>query len=98
MADKTDSEQDPWTGRIEPDATTYAPPSHQSLFKSMSLAGIAWPVSCRNGTYRTCMGRLIQGQVAYDVPWPGLSAEEKIEGHCLPCIARPLTDTVIVRA
>ena len=60
-------------------------------------AGIDWPVSCRNGTCRSCIGRLVAGTVAYDIPWPGLSLEEKRDGYCLPCIARPLCDFVIQR-
>lgn len=68
-----------------------------SLFAAMARAGIAWPVSCRNGTCRTCIARLLQGQVRYDIPWPGLSADEKEEGYCLPCVARPMADVVIER-
>jgi len=77
---------------------TFAAPEGQSLFASMSAAGLAWPVSCRNGTCRTCLGRLTTGSVVYDIPWPGLSADEKREGYCLPCIARPLTDVGITPA
>jgi ferredoxin len=69
-----------------------------SLFAAMARAGIAWPVSCRNGTCRTCIARLLKGQVRYDIPWPGLSAEEKLEGYCLPCVALPMSDVVIVKA
>lgn len=72
--------------------------SETSLFAAMARAGIAWPVSCRNGTCRTCMARLLRGRVRYDIPWPGLSAEEKQEGYCLPCVARPMEDVVIARA
>lgn len=72
--------------------------SETSLFAAMSRAGMAWPVSCRNGTCRTCLARVLQGQVRYDIPWPGLSAEEKAEGYCLPCVARPLGDVVIAKA
>ena len=71
--------------------------SETSLFAALTRAGIAWPVSCRNGTCRTCIGRLLQGEVRYDIPWPGLSAEEKQEGYCLPCIARPVADVVLTR-
>lgn len=70
-------------------------PSHQSLFASMTQAGAAWPVSCRNGTCRTCLARLTEGKVMYDIPWPGLSTDEKQEGYCLPCVARPACDLVI---
>lgn len=69
-----------------------------SLFAALSRAGVAWPVSCRNGTCRTCIARLLQGRVRYDIPWPGLSPEEKEEGYCLPCVARPLADVVLVKA
>ena len=72
--------------------------SDTSLFAALTRAGIAWPVSCRNGTCRTCIARLLQGAVRYDIPWPGLSAEEKQEGFCLPCIARPVADVVLTRA
>lgn len=71
--------------------------SETSLLAALTRAGIAWPVSCRNGTCRTCIGRLLQGAVRYDIPWPGLSAEEKQEGYCLPCIARPVADVVLTR-
>jgi ferredoxin len=69
-----------------------------SLFAALARAGIAWPVSCRNGTCRTCIARLLEGQVRYDIPWPGLSAEEKLEGYCLPCVALPMSDVVIAQA
>ncbi len=72
--------------------------SESSLFAAMTRADVAWPVSCRNGTCRTCLARLIEGQVRYDIPWPGLSADEKTEGYCLPCVARPVADVVIVKA
>lgn len=72
--------------------------SETSLFAAMARAGIEWPVSCRNGTCRTCIARLLQGQVRYDIPWPGLSADEKQDGYCLPCVARPMADLVIARA
>ncbi len=71
--------------------------SETSLFVAMTRAGVAWPVSCRNGTCRTCIARLLQGQVRYDIPWPGLSADEKEEGYCLPCVARPMADVVIAK-
>ncbi len=51
--------------------------------------------SCRAGTCRACMRRLLSGQVEYLIEWPGLSAEEKAEGWFLPCVARPNSDLVI---
>lgn len=96
----TESSQQPavFKGLLHETGAAFAAPADQSLFASMRQAGIDWPVSCRNGTCRTCIGRLVDGQVAYDIPWPGLSLEEKCDGYCLPCIARPLCDFVIRRA
>lgn len=85
--------------QIDGQAADIEADSETSLFAAMARAGIAWPVSCRNGTCRTCMARLLQGKVRYDIPWPGLSAEEKeAGGYCLPCVARPVEDVVIGRA
>jgi ferredoxin len=96
----TESRQRPavFKGLVKDCGEAFAAPADQSLFVSMRQAGIDWPVSCRNGTCRTCIGRLVEGQVAYDIPWPGLSLEEKRDGYCLPCIAKPLGDFLIQRA
>jgi len=58
--------------------------THQPLLISMEQGGIDWPSSCRNGTCRTCFGKLESGQVRYEIEWPGLSSEEKEEGFVLP--------------
>lgn len=67
--------------------------ANQTLLLAMLAEGVDWPRSCRNGTCRTCLGRLTEGQVRHTVEWPGLSAEEKAEGYVLPCVALPLSDT-----
>lgn len=51
--------------------------------------GLRMPHSCRNGSCRACLARLIDGQIDYRIEWPGLSAEEKAEGLILPCVACP---------
>ena len=95
-----DSSQQPpvFKGMLQDTGAAFAAPAEQSLFSSMRQAGIDWPVSCRNGTCRTCIGQLVTGKVAYDITWPGLSLEERRDGYCLPCIAKPLGDFVIQRA
>jgi ferredoxin len=84
--------------RVDGQVSDVEADSETSLFAAMKRAGIAWPVSCRNGTCRTCIAHLLQGHVRYDIPWPGLSAEEKLEGYCLPCVALPMSDVVIAQA
>lgn len=75
-----------------PDAAQVDAPASQSLLASIEQGGIDWPSSCRNGSCRTCIGRLARGAVRYEIEWPGLSAEEHAEGYVLPCVAYPCSD------
>ena len=63
-----------------------------TLLDSLEMGGVNWLSSCRNGSCRTCIGRLLEGAVRYEVEWPGLSAEEKAEGYVLPCVAKPCSN------
>ena len=65
------------------------------LLVSLEQGGIDWPSSCRNGTCRTCIGQLTEGQVRYAIDWPGLSAEEHAAGCILPCVAYPVSDVAL---
>ncbi len=67
----------------------------QPLMLAGLAAGVALPWSCRNGTCRTCISQLLQGRIEHNIPWPGLSAEEKAEGWVLPCVACPRSDVVL---
>ena len=80
---------------VKPYGWTFEAAEETSLLEAARLAGIALPSSCRNGTCRTCLCRLVSGQVAYRIEWPGLSAEEKRDGFILPCVAHPRSDVVI---
>ncbi|HEX7640520.1 MAG TPA: 2Fe-2S iron-sulfur cluster-binding protein [Burkholderiaceae bacterium] len=68
----------------------------ETLLKAALRAGVALRSSCRNGTCRACMCRLAGGRIAWEIDWPGLSAEEKREGFVLPCVARACSDLVLV--
>ena len=67
----------------------------QTVLAALEAAGRAWPASCRNGTCRTCIGRLAAGRVRYAIAWPGLSADEKAEGCFLACVAFPDGDVTL---
>ena len=81
-----------FTGQTEPEGQQFDAWSQQPVLLSMEQGGIAWPSSCRNGTCRTCIAQLVRGAVRYKIEWPGLSAEEKVEGYTLPCVAFPCSD------
>jgi ferredoxin len=67
----------------------------RTLLQSLHAAGAGLPTSCRNGTCRTCLCRMVSGQVGYRIEWPGLLPEERAEGWILPCVAYPACDVVI---
>jgi len=73
--------------RVEPMGVEFMARPGESLLLAARHAGVVLPSSCRNGTCRACLCELREGQVAYLVDWPGLSAEEKQEGCVLPCVA-----------
>ena len=80
---------------VQPSGRTYLASDDRSVLRSALDAGVALPSSCRNGTCRTCICRLESGRVSYLVEWPGLSAEEKLDGYVLPCVAVPRSDLVL---
>jgi ferredoxin len=82
--------------RVEPHGYTFDAPASLSLLEAAAAAGIDLPRSCRNGTCRTCMCRLVSGSVSYRIEWPGLSREEKAEGWILPCVAVAGSDLVLL--
>ncbi len=86
-----------FTARTEPDAQQFDAWREQSLLLSLEQGGIDWPSSCRNGTCRTCIAQVLEGQVRYEIEWPGLSAEEKSAGYALPCVAYPCSDLTLQR-
>lgn len=81
--------------RIEPAGTIFDAPAQQPLLLAAADAGLDLASSCRNGTCRICICRLLRGSVAYRIEWPGLLAEEKAQGLILPCVAYPRSDVVL---
>ena len=75
--------------RIEPTGDTFRCAEDETVLTAAARAGVPMPSSCRTGTCRTCMRKLLAGQVAWTVEWPGLSPDEKEEGWILPCVALP---------
>src|SRR5205085_11519100 len=80
-----------------PDGAGFEAREDRSILRSALEQGVPMLSSCRNGTCRTCLARLVIGLVAYEIEWPGVSAEERREGLILPCVARPCSELVIRR-
>jgi len=81
--------------RTAPDGQQCDAWPEQSLLVSLEQGGIDWPSSCRNGSCRSCIAQLTEGQVRYAINWPGLTPEERASGCVLPCVAYPLSDVVL---
>ena len=85
-----------FTLRLEPLGRTLPLSAGQTLLEAALAAGLKPRSSCRNGTCRECICRLVEGRVSYAIEWPGLSADEKRDGYILPCVAVAEGDLVIV--
>ena len=89
-----------YTARIDGMCTNFSVPADMTLLQAAEKAkvpGLNLKSSCRNGTCRTCICRLIEGEVVYRIDWPGLSMDEKRDQFILACVAYPVTDVVIQR-
>jgi ferredoxin len=85
----------PFSVRVEPLGRTFEAPDSLTVLEAAGFANLRLPRSCRNGTCRTCLCRLVSGTVSYTIEWPGVSREEKAEGLILPCVAVAESDLVI---
>lgn len=90
----TDPERPPLV-RVEPLGATFDAPDSLTLLEAAAFAHVSLPRSCRNGTCRTCLCRIVSGRVRYTIEWPGLSRDEKAEGYTLPCVAVATSDLVL---
>ncbi|MDZ7919547.1 2Fe-2S iron-sulfur cluster-binding protein [Rhodoferax sp.] len=81
--------------RIEPDGWVFVAAPNQSVLQAALAAGVELDSSCRNGTCRACLCRLLEGTVSYPIDWPGVSAEERADGWFLPCVAQARSDLVV---
>ena len=75
---------------------TFVCAADDSLLSAALKQGLVLANSCRNGTCRTCLCRLQSGQIEYLIEWPGLSFDEKADGYILPCVAKPVSDLVLL--
>lgn len=84
-----------WRLRVLPAGDDLSVAADQTLLQAALAMGVAMPRSCRNGSCRACMCRLLEGRIRYRIEWPGLLSEEKQEGWILPCVAHAESDLVI---
>jgi ferredoxin len=76
-----------FTVTVQPEGWTFEARPDQSVLEAALAACVPLPSSCRNGTCRTCLCRLVSGHIRYRIKWPGVSLDEKADGLILPCVA-----------
>ena len=84
-----------YTVALTPSGLKFENSAETTVLAAASEAHIALPRLCRNGTCRTCMCRLMEGRIRYEIEWPGLSSDEKRDGYILPCVAFPESDLIV---
>jgi ferredoxin len=90
------SHLDPFLVVVEPGGLVFEATDSRVLLEAARLAHVVLPSSCRNGSCRECMCRLVSGSIGYRIEWPGLTPEEKAENYILPCVAVAKSDLTIV--
>lgn len=70
--------------------------TNETVLECALRNNISLPSSCQNGTCRTCLCKMVAGQVYYRIEWPGLSSDEIKDGYILPCVALLASDLVII--
>jgi len=83
---------------VENTGETYICQADTPLLDAALAAGIHMPHNCRGGACGTCKAKLVEGSV--DHGWVmsfAITDEEKDEGYCLCCQAKPLSPTIRLR-
>ena len=84
-----------YRAQLMPGGEDFAAAESVPLLLAAQQAGITMASACRNGTCRACLCQLISGAVAYNIAWPGVSAQEKRDGLILPCVACARSDVIL---
>ncbi len=81
--------------KIEPTGHEFNVNSDETVLDAAIRQGVHLPYGCRNGKCGKCMGKLLQGEVAYNEAPSALSSADKANGMALFCQAHATTDLVI---
>lgn len=82
-----------FTVTLRPSGHSFEVDDDERILEAALREGFAFPYGCRNGACRSCMGRLLTGEVDYGPKKPpGLSQHDIDAGKVLCCQAVPLSD------
>ena len=85
-----------FTAKLFPGEKAFGVRDGETLLDAAIRQKINLPHSCRGGSCRSCLARLVEGEVTYDGGVPAaLSAAEVDSGYILMCRARPVDHLVV---
>ena len=64
----------------------------ETILEAAEAADVDLPFGCRTGACGSCVGRLLDGDVAHERPPRALHSHRVRAGYVLCCIARPQSD------
>ena len=78
---------------LRPSGRTFIVGDCENVLLAALRQGISLPHSCRGGSCRSCLARVIEGELEYPQGPPlGLLPEDRDGGYALLCQAEPLSD------
>jgi ferredoxin len=83
------------TVRLLRSGISFAVTDRETILQAALRAGIDWPFSCQSGTCRTCIARVVAGEVTMDEePDLAIGPREIAAGWRLLCIGTPRTPLI----
>ncbi|MFO8025075.1 CDP-6-deoxy-delta-3,4-glucoseen reductase [Thiohalophilus sp.] len=83
--------------KVEPSGHTFPLEENESILDAALRHGLALPYGCRNGACGSCMGKVVEGKIAYsddELP-PALTKDQTAAGMALFCQAVARSNLVI---
>jgi len=79
--------------KIQSSGHTFRVEEGESVLDAALRQGVILPYGCRNGACGSCLGTVVDGEIAYhDGPPPALTGEDAAAGRALFCQARARSD------
>ena len=81
---------------LEPGGHLFACDADETILSAALRAGLLIPYGCKNGACGSCKGRLLSGVLEHGPHQATtLPEEERLQGKCLFCVAKPQGDVTI---
>ena len=81
---------------LEPGGHIFNCDTDETILSAALAAGLLIPYGCKNGACGSCKGRLLSGELVHGPHQATtLPEQERLQGKCLFCVAKPVGDVTI---